>query len=101
MGTPSLPTFPEVLLAHASPNDWPIVVKYANRMQIMTSIIKCAVHDNYVRISEHPRLWLYGLQLAVEVRSSEGGAWMATPLQCSGEYDIFLKQMSPSALDQW
>ncbi len=24
------PTFPEVLLAHASPNDWPIVAKHAN-----------------------------------------------------------------------
>ncbi len=24
------PTFSEVLLAHASPNDWPIVVKHAN-----------------------------------------------------------------------
>ncbi len=40
------------------------------------------------------------LQLTVEVRSSEGGAWMAASLQRLGEYDIFL-QMSPSALNQW
>ncbi len=37
MGTPFLPTFPEVLLAHASQTDWPIVTKYTNRMQILTS----------------------------------------------------------------
>ncbi len=32
------------------------------------------------------------LQLTVEVRSFEGGAWTADPLQRSGEYDIFLKR---------
>ncbi len=31
------PTFPEDLLAHASPNDWPIVAKHAN----MTSSRGC------------------------------------------------------------
>ncbi len=31
------------------------------------------------------------LQLTVEVHSFEGSAWMAAPLQRSGEYDIFLK----------
>ncbi len=41
-------TFPEVLLAHASPNDWPIVAKHAN----MTSSrqYKCDARDNYIRI---------------------------------------------------
>lgn len=29
------------------------------------------------------------LLLTFEVRSSEGSAWIATPLQRSGEYDIF------------
>ncbi len=40
--------FPEVLLAHASPDDWPIVAKHAN----MTSSrqYKCDDHDNYIRI---------------------------------------------------
>ncbi len=28
------PTFPEVLLAHASPNDWPIVAKHANNDEL-------------------------------------------------------------------
>ncbi len=41
-------TFPEVLLAHASPDDWPIVAKHAN----MTSSrqYKCDARDNYIRI---------------------------------------------------
>ncbi len=41
------PTFPEVLLAHASPNDWPIVTH-----AIMTSSrqYKCGARNNYVRI---------------------------------------------------
>ncbi len=30
MGNSFPPTFPEDLLAHASPNDWPIVTKHAN-----------------------------------------------------------------------
>ncbi len=32
------PTFPEVLLAHASPNDWPIVAKHANTTSSRGSI---------------------------------------------------------------
>ncbi len=28
------PIFPEVLLAHASPNDWPIVAKPANKDEL-------------------------------------------------------------------
>ncbi len=34
MGTPSLPNFPEVLLAQVSPNDWPIVAKHANNDEL-------------------------------------------------------------------
>ncbi len=37
------------------------------------------------------------LQRTVVVRSFEGDVWMAAPLQLSGEYGIFLKQMSSSA----
>ncbi len=41
------PTFPEVLLANASPIDWPIVAKNANMMSSRGSINAC---NNYVRI---------------------------------------------------
>ncbi len=40
------PTFPEDLLAHASPNDWPIVAKHANT----SSRGSINARDNYVRI---------------------------------------------------
>ncbi len=42
----------------------------------------------FLHFAEQPRLFYKLLQLTVEVRSSKGGAWMAAPLQRSGEYDI-------------
>ncbi len=65
--------FPEVLLAHASPNDWPIVMKHAN----MTSSRGCInaepakIKNIFLHFAE-PRLWLKLIQLTVEVHSFEG-----------------------------
>ncbi len=42
-------TFPEVLLAHASLDDWPIVTKHANTDELERQY-KCDARDNYVRI---------------------------------------------------
>ncbi len=106
-GNSFLPTFPEVLLAHASQmtgqlsRSMHIACKYwqAERQYKM----RCTrqLHQNLLlHFAEQPRFIAYKLlQLTVEVRSSEGGLCMAAPLQRSGEYDVFLK-MSPSALDQ-
>ncbi len=44
----------------------------------------------FLHFAEQPRFMAYKLlQLTVEVRSSEGGLFMAAPLQRSGEYDVF------------
>ncbi len=34
------PTFPEVLLAHANPNDWPIVTKHANTTSCLVPALR-------------------------------------------------------------
>ncbi len=41
-------TFPDVLLAHASLDDWPIVAKHANTDELERQY-KCDACDNYVR----------------------------------------------------
>ncbi len=42
-------SFPEVLLAHASLDDWPIVAKHANTDELKRQY-KCDARNNYVRI---------------------------------------------------
>ncbi len=69
-GKNSSPTFPEVLLAHASPNDCGINVEPTK----ITS-------EPFPSLAEQPRVWLKLLQLTVEVHSYEGRpGW---PLLCS------------------
>ncbi len=106
-GNSFLPTFPEVLLAHASQmtgqlsRSMHIACKYwqAERQYKMRCTRQLR-QNLLLHFAEQPRFMAYKLlQLTVEVRSSEGGLCMAAPLQRSGEYDVFLK-MSPSALDQ-
>ncbi len=67
-------TFPEVLLAHASPNDWPIVAKHAN----MTSSrqYKCDARDNYIRIF-YFTLNLWWLQYVRSARD-QSNRWIIT-----------------------
>ncbi len=83
------PTFPEDLLAHAIPNDWPIVAKHANTSS--RGSINAAPCDNYVRIFFFTLLNLgYGLNYynsRLRFAHSRAGL-MAAPLQRSGEYDI-------------
>ncbi len=106
-GNSFLPTFPEVLLAHASQmtgqlsRSMHIACKYwqAERQYKMRCTRQLR-QNLLLHFAEQPRFMAYKLlQLTVEVRSSEGGLCMAAPLQRSGEYDVFLK-MSPSALYQ-
>ncbi len=106
-GNSFLPTFPEVLLAHASQvtgqlsRSMHIACKYwqAERQYKMRCTRQLR-QNLLLHFAEQPRFMACKLlQLTVEVRSSEGGLCMAAPLQRSGEYDVFLK-MSPSALDQ-
>ncbi len=75
-GTSFPPTFHEVLLAHASPNDWPIVAKHANKDEprgIINAEPATITSESFPSLAEQPRLWLKILQLTVEVRSYEGG----------------------------
>ncbi len=97
MGTPSLPTFPEVLLAHASQmtgqlsRSMHIACKFwqAERQYKMRCTRQLR-QNLFLHFAEQPRFMAYKLlQLTVEVRSSEGGLCMAAPLQRSGEYDVF------------
>ncbi len=95
-GNSFLPTFPEVLLAHASQmtgqlsRSIHIACKYwqAERQYKMRCTRQLR-QNLLLHFAEQPRFMSYKLlQLTIEA-----------PLQRSGEYDVFLK-MSPSALDQ-
>ncbi len=94
------PTFPEDLLAHASPNDWPIVAKHANT----TRPYKMRSPRQYVRIFF---LTLLNLDYDLNYYSSQlrfahsRAGLMAALLQRSREYDIFLKIVRLPSDHRW
>ncbi len=106
-GNSFLPTFPEVLLAHASQmtgqlsRSMHIACKYwqAER-QYKMRCTRQLCQNLLLHFAEQPRFMAYKYYSS-QLRFAHQRAvlCMAAPLQRSGEYDVFLK-MSPSALYQ-
>lgn len=87
----------EVLLAHASPINWPVVAKCANRMQILMSSrgsIKCGACDNYVKIFSFTYLFSITWRMA-----SFWKTW-AGPIEPSDQHDNCIACLGLCALEE-